>query len=264
MIIGLAGVGAVGSAVKYGMEKLGHTVVPHDPRLNTKIEDILETELCFICVPTPSNPDGSCNTSIVEQVVAELQSHNYQGIIAIKSTVKPGTTQALIEQYSNTRICFVPEFLRERCASTDFMENHDICIVGTTEEDVYNIVVEAHGRYPKKFFMLSPTEAELCKYFNNNYNATLVTFANSFYEVTKACNADYSKIKDVMVNRDHIFDRYLDCNENFRGFCGVCLPKDMRAINHLIKEHNLNVEFFEDVLQENDKYKKTAFEGMRP
>jgi len=91
----------------------------------------------------------------------------------------------------------------------------------------------------------------------------LITFANSFYEVCKASNVDYSNIKDTIVNRENILDKYLDCNENLRGFGGMCLPKDTTAIAALVKQLNLDIEFFDMILSENEKYKTTVFNGMR-
>ena len=67
--VGVIGIGIVGEAVKYGMEKLGHQVIPHDIRYDTKIEDVLDTDVCFVCVPTPSKDNLQCDTSIVEDVV---------------------------------------------------------------------------------------------------------------------------------------------------------------------------------------------------
>jgi len=259
MKIGIIGLGVVGSAIKYGFEKIGHDVKVHDIKLETKIEDVLDTEICYICVPTCQNDDGSCDTSIVHDVIKTLMHKiNYFGIIAVKSTVEPGTTM----EYGNS-VCFVPEFLRERCAITDFTENHDVLIVGTSDKSIYNKIVECHGRYPKKTIMLSKTESELVKYFNNIYNATQITFANSFYEVCKALNVNYSNVKDAIVQREHINDIYLDCNDNFRGFGGMCLPKDTAAINRLAKKLNVDVDFFEMLLKENNKYKTTVYEGMR-
>ena len=261
--IGIIGIGVVGSAVSHGIGRLGFEVVEHDIKLGTTILDIRDTEVVFICVPTPSLPNGKCDTSIVEQVVAEINQIDYQGIVTIKSTVEPGTTKKLIDRYPNLNICFVPEFLRERCALSDFVDNHDLCVVGTFSEQVFNTIKHVHGKYPDNFVMVDPTEAELVKYFNNIYNATLITFANNFYEVCQELSADYTKVKNAVVLRDHIPDSYLDCNKNLRGFGGVCLPKDTRALNFLVKDKNLPCSLFETLLKENGRYKITTFDGMR-
>jgi len=253
----------VGSAIRYGFEKLGHNVKVHDIVLGTSLSDVLDTEVCYICVPTPSKENGACDISIVKQVVSELSYKKYKGIVAVKSTVSPGTTQSLIEQFSGLDICFVPEFLRERCAETDFTENHDLCVIGTTSHDIFNLIKESHGKYPKEFRMLKPTEAELCKYFNNTFNATLITFANSFFEICESVGANYTAIKDCVVTIDHIPDKYLDCNKSFRGFGGMCLPKDTKALDKLCKDEELDVDFFNMLLGENLKYETTVYEGMR-
>ena len=104
MNIGIVGLGVIGSAAQYGFQKLGHRISTHDIKLNTKLSDLLESEIIYICVPTPSNEDGSCNTSIVESVVNELHQLNYKNIIAIKSTVEPGTTSKLINIFSELYI----------------------------------------------------------------------------------------------------------------------------------------------------------------
>ena len=263
MIIGVIGVGVVGSAASHGFQKLGHTVIEHDVKYKTTIEDVIETSICFVCVPTPSRSDGSCNTEIVEEVVAQLADSGYNGIVALKSTVEPGTTTKLQERHPELEICFVPEFLRERCAISDFIDNHDLCVVGTDNKQVFETVKECHGYYPKKFECVKPTEAELVKYFNNIYNATLITFANNFYEVCESLGANYTSVKNAVVQRDHITNSYLDCNKNFRGFGGVCLPKDTKAINNFVKREGLSCSLFETVLKENDRYITTVFDGMR-
>jgi UDPglucose 6-dehydrogenase len=263
MQIGIIGLGVVGSAIKYGFEKLGHQVSVYDIAMDTTLADVLKTQVCFICVPTPIGKQGECDTSIVEDTVHNLDEAQYNGVIAIKSTVTPGTTEKLKKEYPKSRICFVPEFLRERCAITDFTENHDICVIGTTSISDYRLVENAHGRYPKQFFSVSPTAAELIKYYNNIYNATLVVLANSFYTVCQKLNVPYDEVKDLLVQRDHIKDVYLDCNEQFRGFGGPCLPKDTAAMDALCKRLKLNIAFFQHILTENAKHPITVPEGMR-
>ena len=263
MLIGIIGLGVVGSAIRFGFSKLGHAIKVHDIKLNTNIADVLNTDVVYVCVPTVSLSDGSCDVSIVESVISDLVNLSYNGVIAIKSTVAPGVTDSLIKRHSNDHICMVPEFLRERCAIADFTEHHDICIVGTLNASVFDIIKDCHGHYPKEFKMVSPIEAELSKYFNNVYNATLITFANSFYEVCSSLGADYSVIKNICVRRRHIYDQYIDCNDSFRGFGGPCLEKDTRAIDFICKANSIDVGFFANILHENSKYKSTVFTGMR-
>lgn len=262
MKIGVVGKGVIGSALIYGFQKLGHKINVHDIILNTKISDLLECEIVYICVPTPENEDGSCNTSIVESVVNDLISLKFSNIIAIKSTIEPGTTEKLINKYEYDRICFVPEFLRERCAVSDFTENHDLLAIGTTENFVFDKIVESHGKYPKNVQKISPTEAELLKYYSNVYNAMRIIFANEMYEIAEKLGANYSNIKDAYCLRN-TKDMYLDVNENFRGYGGVCLPKDTKAIAALCKKLNLDLKLFETIDSENNKFKTTVYENMR-
>ena len=157
----------------------------------------------------------------------------------------------------------MPEFLRERCAIADFTENHDVCIIGSQSKEICDFIKKLHGRYPQDFMFLTPTEAEFVKYYNNVYNATLVTLANNFYEVCKNLDVNYDNVKAALVKRTHINDVYLDCNENFRGFSGACLPKDVRALVGLVKKMEINAGIFEFLDKENKKYKPTVFAGMR-
>lgn len=262
MNIGILGLGVIGDACKYGFEKLGHNVIGHDPKLETKIEAVKDTEVVYICVPTWSLPDGSCDTTIVEECVNKLHKLKYNGVVAIKSTVTPTTTERLISE-TGMKICFVPEFLRERVAKKDFTENHDLLAVGTHSTEIYNKITTSHGNYPNAHTMISPTEAEMLKYYSNIFNSMRVTFANEMYEVCQSINADYDKIKSAFIKRGTAKDLYLDVNENVRGYGGVCLPKDTLAMATFVKKLGLDLKLFETIDKENKKFKITVFDGMR-
>jgi UDPglucose 6-dehydrogenase len=77
MKIGIIGVGAVGGACKKGFELLGHEVKVHDPKFNSKIEDVSDTDIVYVCVPTPESTDGSCDLSIVRHTINELEKLAY-------------------------------------------------------------------------------------------------------------------------------------------------------------------------------------------
>lgn len=230
MKIGVIGVGKVGSAISFGFKRIGHEVLQHDIKLKTRIDDVLSAPIVFVCVPTPSAPDGSCVTRHVEDVVANLKVAEYRGLIVIKSTVPPGTTDRLHKHRTGfVSLAFCPEFLRERAAFSDFVENNDVCISGVYRDEDANLIEEAHGSLPKTLVRMRPLEAEFCKYFCNTFNAMRIVFANQFYEVCKAAGADYATIKNAVVKRHNMVDHYLDCNEQMREFGGSCLPKDTDA-----------------------------------
>ena len=262
MNIGIIGYGVVGKACAQGYEHLGHKVLIHDLRLDSKIEDMLATEILFICVSSPSKNDNSCDISNVEGCVNDLKRINYSGVICIKSTVEPGSTLALSNKY-NLELCFVPEFLRERQAYLDFIENHDLLAIGSTNKFQQKLIIKAHGNLPKSIKILSPTEAELLKYFSNSLNALKVIFANNFYEFSKSLDADYSNILEAYLERNIKASDYLIANERLRGYGGPCLPKDVKALIALTKKLNLPFELFSAIDHDNQYIETTVFSGMR-
>ena len=264
MKIGIVGLGIVGSACKSGMIRCGYDVVVHDIKLQgTYLVDLLDTEIIYVCVPTPSLLSGVCDTNIVESVVKDLYALNYRGIVAIKSTVAPGTTQRLIENYDD-RIVFVPEFLKERSAEYDFIFGQRLLLVGTNNINWYHTVVRSHGDLPKQRMRVKPSEAELMKYYHNTFNALRVIFANVYYEVCNRYDADYSVVKDAFLKNGDMPDEYLDVSDHLRGYGGVCLPKDVKAMRELCKELQLDYQLFDTIDSENSRFRSTVHNGMRP
>ena len=262
MKIGIIGLGMVGSAVRHGFNRIGHQVAGFDiKKPETRLQDALAGELVFVCVPTPSLPDGRCDTATVRGVVADIAAAGYLGLIVIKSTVEPGTTDSLAKQYPRLRLAFCPEFLRERAQYVDFVEYHHVCIVGAHDDKDYELIKEAHGSLPKNFAKMTPLEAELSKYYWNVFNALRIVYANQFYDVCKAVGADYQKIKNALVKHPNIPDVYLEANDNFRGFAGNCLPKDTGAFAKYAAEHHVgdwNLSLFEGIVEINKIYKPTV------
>ncbi len=263
MEIGIIGLGAVGSAIKQGFEYIGHTTRGHDIRHQTKIEDVLSSEIVYICVGTPPDKNEHCDISAVINVVDNLNKLEYKGIVAVKSTVKPGTTNELVKNYPNLTLAFVPEFLRERCAYEDFVYNNNILVIGTDDDEVYNKIVESHGDLPVHKVKVSIIEAELMKYFSNTYKAMRITFANSFYKVAQHFGANYDVIKDTFLYHGVQEGHYLNVNKTYGGYGGMCLPKDTKAMKSLVNEMDLDLDIFKFIDEENDKFVKKVPKGMR-
>jgi len=255
MDIGLVGKGSVGNAVFLGLSQLGHSMSFFDTKYpDSQINDVLYTELIFVCVPTNSTKSGDCDVSLVALVVDQLSKLNYSGVVAIKSTVIPGTTEKLIEQYPNLKICCVPEFLRQRSALSDFCDHHDVLVVGSDSQQIADVVVHAHGSLPKKIKIVSPSEAEIVKYFNNVHNAMEIVFANAVHSVCNKIGANYQNVYDSMQHRNNINTSYLRCSDHYKGFGGHCLPKDTKAWANYVDSIGIDVDLFKVIVKDNRKF----------
>jgi UDPglucose 6-dehydrogenase len=255
--IGLLGKGTVGKAVYEGLTHLGHQMSFFDPAYaGSKIEDVLDTEVVFLCVPTNQAENGDCDTSIVESVVEELSRLRYRGLVAIKSTVVPGTSDRLSQQYPDLKICSVPEFLRAKTALADFMYHHDLLIIGSHREEDFDIIEQIHGNLPQNVARVKPAEAEVVKYFNNVNHSVQIIFANIAFDVCKALGVDYNNVYNAIIKRECFNPAYLMCNDNLRGFGGHCLPKDTSAWANLVKKLGLNYTMIDAVQNDNKDLKK--------
>ena len=269
--IGVFGNGFVGSAVQFGFSPstgCDYEVRVYDKDPSKSVDSIEETvnksDFIFLSVPTPSNMDGTINLDTVDKALSDINNVSKKdNIILLRSTMIPGSTRAFQNKYPDLNLVFNPEFLRERSAEVDFIENNTLLAIGTEDDAVYNIVKESHGDYPQSYAKLSPTEAELLKYYSNVYNALRIIFANSMYEVCESLGANYEKIRNAFVKRGTTTGQYTLVNKNWRGYAGVCLPKDTKALAGLVKELGLDLKLFETIDKENDKFAATVPGGMR-
>lgn len=244
MKIGVIGVGNVGKANVKGFLSLGHTVLEHDIKYNTKIQDVLNTEIVFVCT----------HENDVAGVVKELNLFEYKGVVAVRSTILPGTTDHLLKQ-TNLDICFVPEFLRQDYADKDFMDC-TLLAIGTYSLASARTVAQAFDNLPKSIEYMLPTEAEILKYYNNCYASMRIVFANMMYDIAKTYNADYNIIKNAYVKTGKTSGQYLDVNENLRGYSGACLPKDTKSLMELVEHLHLDYDLIKTVHNDNSKLPK--------
>jgi UDPglucose 6-dehydrogenase len=258
MLIGIVGHGVVGKAIDCALSSIGHTVKWYDKFISnsSSLEELVAAECIFICVPTDT-VNGICDITNVTGTILALDTLNYNGLIIIKSTVIPGTTQHFINQFPHLKISFVPEFLREDRALCDFMSPTNTLIVGTLSATDFELITTLHKPFSQTSVKITPTEAEVVKYFSNNFNALRIVFANTYYEVCNLLGADYSKVLESAVTLSSIGnDSYLKCNKNLRGYKGRCLPKDIESFNMFVKSMGLPSSVLEAVIKDNKIYEK--------
>jgi len=260
--IGIIGCGVVGSAVKEGMSP-HFEVLTYDINKKSTCKSIYDLTRkvdgpIFICVPTSMNEDGSCDTSIVENVVSEINDaarYLYDNpIVVIKSTVIPGTTQALADDYYYLDICFNPEFLTERAAARDFIEQDRIIITGN--QNACSVTANCYFKsFPDvpQYRSNNSAEGEFVKYFTNIHLAVKVSLANELKQICNAVGVDYETILGMALKDDRLGNTHWDVPgpDGKLGFGGTCFPKDLNALMYKARELEIDVPVMEGAWAKN-------------
>jgi len=253
MNIGIVGQGYVGSAIKLGFQD-HYNVLTYDKfdlakSTHSKLSDLVEeTKIIFVCVPTPMRKDGTCYTGIVEEVIREINETADGHIIIIKSTITPGTTDRINEEYSNSTVIFNPEFLTEENFLDDFKNQNRIILggdrIGTNKlRQIYSKV------FPKATIVKTGAKhAEMVKYFTNCFLATKVSFANEMYNVCQQLDLDYDKVVEYATYDERLGKSHwaVPGPDGDFGFGGHCFPKDLSAIINEFETYGL-LEAVEEV-----------------
>jgi len=221
-------------------------------------EAINECDLAIICVPTNMNEDGSCDTSIVEDVISKLETP----VILIKSTIEPGTTDRLKEKYGK-RICFSPEYAGESSyytppeyqSPTD-MKQHPYVIIGGEREDrkyIIDLLTPVLGP-TKKYFQCTAKEAEVIKYAENTFFATKITYTNELKKICDALDVDFYSVREGWLLDPRICPMHTMVFDDKPGWSGKCFPKDTCAFIKSSIEGGYRPQFLIDMIKSNARH----------
>jgi UDPglucose 6-dehydrogenase len=257
--IGIVGYGYVGKAF-HNFFKNHYEVVIYDPAypLSVSKEEINNCDLGVICVPTPENEDGSCNTSIVEETVSWLSTP----LILLKSTVEIGTTDRLIKTY-NKSIVFSPEFAGESKHWTPESFTNDVkqtpfFIFGGNKDLCYRIIeIYTPITGPSKTYRVTePINAELTKYMVNTNLALKVAYCNEMYDLCEKLGTNYYEVRDLWLLDPRTTKSHTAVFKNERGFGGKCFPKDTKALAKLGDKYGVDLSILKSAITSNEKIKK--------
>ncbi len=193
-------------------------------------DELLSEYECFIlCLPTPT-VDGKQDLYAIHEWLQTIKGLATDPIVIIRSTILPGTTAKLSEEYG-LKIVHVPEFLTEATAIDD-AKTPELLVIGADDiilgEQVRDLFI-SHISH-KWLIMTSTKTAELIKYTMNSWFALKVVFANQLWDVCEKIDADYQQVQSAL-------ERHKWGSQNgwnvwqggFRGYGGKCLPKDVEA-----------------------------------
>ena len=273
MKIGIIGNGFVGSAVHFGFSpQIGCDaevrVYDKDPMksLNLLSDTIHESDFIFLSVPTPSNIDGSINIDYVDSALNDIseicKDYNWvdDNVILLRSTVVPGTTRKLQEKYSNLSIVFNPEFLTERSARYDFINQARFIVGGSgkaADRDAKRVSELFKWRFGETVpvILTNYETAELIKYMNNCFFATKVSFLNEMKLIADKCGVDWEMALEGFVRDGRVGHSHMNIPGPDGKFCfgGSCFPKDIQAIIKFGESLGLDMETLNGVWNTNLK-----------
>ena len=231
MKIGIIGLGSVGLAAKFTLEK-HFAVRVYDIDGRGSWDDIIESDAVLVCVSTNGNADGALDMKNILSVARDLEISNFFGLMIIKSTLQPGTVDVLQKLHPNLRVAYVPEFLREKDA-VEWFGDPDRLVYSCNRGDekllmqVFNWIDPEIPR-----LCMSSREAELGKLAHNAYIATKVTFTCEIERLCNLSNIDANNVMEV-VWRDRRVNNSSHLTPGKGGFGGKCVPKDTLALAKL-------------------------------
>ncbi len=235
---------------------------------------IRETEISFICVGTPSQPNGKLDLKAIEHVCTQiggsLKNKDTFHVVVTRSTILPGTTAEIItpalEVSSGKKagkdfgVATNPEFLREGSAIEDFL-NPPMTVLGVNDPTSEALMRELYEWAPAELLVISVPAAEMVKYACNSFHALKVAFAN---EIGTLCK--YAGVDTEAVIRVFLSDKQLNISPYYLkpgfAFGGSCLPKDVRALTYRGKELDCKLPLIESIMLSNHEHIERAVQSI--
>ncbi|MBI5401652.1 hypothetical protein HZB05_02390 [Candidatus Wolfebacteria bacterium] len=250
--VGVIGLGFVGNIIFNYLKNKKFSVLGYDKfKKIGNLADLEKADLIFICLPTPYKEKIGSDISAIKENITFFKKPHY---FVIRSTVLPGTTDDFQKKYPKHKFLFHPEFLREKTAKKDFL-NPNLQLVGYTSK-TKDIAPEILKIFPKAKYnkVLSAKAAELTKFSINAFLASKVIFANQIYDLCQVLGINYEEVKNCLGNESRIGHSHLDIfHNNFRGFGGKCLPKDLKSLIYFYEKNQVSPFFFKTIDELNHK-----------
>ena len=268
--IGVVGAGFVGGAIIRAFS--GYQPI-HVYDLGKKIgslDEVVENaKVIFVCLPTPENADGTCNTDIVRGALLDIDHLvTAKGLahkeVIIKSTCHPLFFQEMQKQLKSIELLYMPEFLTARTADLDFI-NSNRFIIGAESGAALARPGHAYLLFRYRFpgapiHFMTWEEAAMVKYVTNNFFVTKVSFFNEVHEMCEMLNIDSNKVIGEVLNDGRIGRSHFQVPgpDGKLGFGGACFPKDSSAFVKLAEELGCHADIVKAAKKVNKRVRDKA------
>lgn len=236
-------------------------------------EAVLNSEISIVAVGTPSTSQGHLNLNyifnVAKEISAPIKEKKEFHIIAIRSTVMPGTCKKfaqIIEENSGKKenidfaVLSNPEFLREGSAVADYY-NPPLTLIGTDNPQAAERLAQLYKDLPGEIIITDLSVAEIMKYVNNTYHALKISFANEIGNICKALNIDSHKVMEIFAKDTHLNISPYYFKPGF-AYGGSCLPKDLKGLQTLAHDHYVKVPVIDSIDKTNQLQIERAIEYL--
>jgi GDP-mannose 6-dehydrogenase len=224
---------------------------------------VRHTDLAFVCVGTPSLPNGGIDLKYVkrvcEQIGAAIATHAGAPVIVMRSTMLPGTMREvvipLLEKFSSKKageefgLCINPEFMRESTAVHDYFHPPKT-VIGEVNRASGDLLAALYAKIPAPLIRTDIETAEMVKYADNAWHALKVGFANEMGSLCKTLGVDAHRVMEIFC-QDHKLNLSPYYLKPGFAFGGSCLPKDLRALLYKAKTLDVALPILASVLPSN-------------
>ena len=260
--IGIVGGGGVGGATQKFQSSLNKILVydTDDTKCNppdTTFQDIVSSDIIFVCVPSPAKEDGSAAIHIVKKVVADLKAANATKAILVRSTVPVGTCDEL-------GVYHFPEFLTENNWERDFVETAQWILgsprSGNDHSQVHSLFTSlienaftAGVIHSSRVLFCSNAEIEMVKHYRNTFLTVKVSYCNELAQFCRLKEIDYERVRRIATRDTRIGESHTQVPgpDGLTGFGGKCFPKDTKSLFYEMQKVGMNAPVLKAVLQRN-------------
>lgn len=267
MKVGIIGYGVIGSALGKACIAKGINLAVYD-KFQIKhclFSAILDRDLIFLCVPTPTVEGGKQDDSAIEENLMALKSARYQGTIVLRSTLVPGSTENYQMRFPTLHMVHCPEFLTAAFPLEDLFKQK-VVLLGSSDLEALKTAADFWKAFDPRLLVhlhANATETEMAKYMSNCYLATKVAFMNDMYLACEKAQVDYDLVLESAVAVGYLTAQHtmVPGPDGKFGFGGMCFIKDTTALMDWMKSQGLAAEMLSAVTSSNKAVRPEAYDG---